>query len=181
MSSTATSPPKLKKSDSQRSSGKVILVILDSFPNPNIDSVHTYFSKNVGIVEKLVLFNKEKNGKRSQQGLVQFHTSEMGARAMVKTGDKMPVSYSNLDDLQVKYNNERTWDYTNPELPNNEPELAQVRQSEGGTRQIRFEFDGDDVPPMIHRMPSRSYSQAALSNGQKFQRDEFDQPIWTAS
>jgi len=39
-----------------------VLVILDNYPNPSIDNIHTYFSK-MGIVEKIVLFHKEKNNR----------------------------------------------------------------------------------------------------------------------
>ena len=74
-----------------------------------------------GTITKLVIFNKQ--GK--EQALVQFERAEDAATAMERFQGKniysgcntLNIQYSNLPDITVKYNNDRSYDFTNPSLP----------------------------------------------------------------
>ncbi len=74
-----------------------------------------------GTITKLVIFNKQ--GK--EQALVQFERAEDAAVAMERFQGKniysgcntLSIQYSNLPDITVKYNNDRSYDFTNPSLP----------------------------------------------------------------
>jgi hypothetical protein len=74
-----------------------------------------------GTITKLVIFNKQ--GK--EQALVQFEKAEDAATAMERFQGKniysgcntLNIQFSNLPDITVKYNNDRSYDFTNPSLP----------------------------------------------------------------
>ena len=81
-----------------------------------------------GTITKLVIFNKQ--GK--EQALVQFERAEDAAVAMERFQGKniysgcntLNIQYSNLPDITVKYNNDRSYDFTNPSLPAGEQGLG---------------------------------------------------------
>ena len=81
-----------------------------------------------GTITKLVIFNKQ--GK--EQALVQFERAEDAAVAMERFQGKniysgcntLNIQYSNLPDITVKYNNDRSYDFTNPTLPAGEQGLG---------------------------------------------------------
>ncbi len=74
-----------------------------------------------GTIVKLVIFSKQ--GK--DQALVQFERPEDAATAMDRFQGKnissgcntLNIQYSNLGDITVKYNDDRSYDFTNPNLP----------------------------------------------------------------
>jgi len=84
------------------------------------------FSK-IGEVMKIVLFNKN----NQLQALIQFHDAATAKKALLAMDNKniydgccsLRIDYSKIEDLAVKYNNEKTWDYTKPDLPSYGPEI----------------------------------------------------------
>jgi len=101
--------------------GKVLRCIVDNMMFPiTLDIIHKVFSR-VGDVVKIVLFTK--NGQL--QALIQFDDAPTAKQAMIALDNKniydgccsLRIDYSKLDDLTVKYNNDKTWDYSRPELP----------------------------------------------------------------
>jgi len=40
-------------------------------------------------------------------------------------GCTLRVDFSNFDRLSVKFNNEKTWDYTNPDLPRGDERMME--------------------------------------------------------
>jgi len=85
------------------------------------------FSK-IGEVMKIVLFNKN----NQLQALIQFHDAATAKKALLAMDNKniydgccsLRIDYSKIEDLAVKYNNEKTWDYTKPDLPSYGPESS---------------------------------------------------------
>lgn len=85
-----------------------------------LETFHELFSR-FGKVTKIVTFNK--NG--AFQALIQFESSAAAASAkaaydgqhMFTTGNLLRIDYSKLANLSVKYNNEKSRDFTNSSLP----------------------------------------------------------------
>jgi polypyrimidine tract-binding protein 2 len=77
-----------------------------------------------GTITKLVIFNK--GGK--DQALVQYERAADAAAAIDRFQGKniysgcntLHIGYSNLPEITVKYNNDRSYDFTNPNLPSGE-------------------------------------------------------------
>ncbi len=102
-----------------------------------------------GTITKLVIFNKQ--GK--EQALVQFERPEDAAVAMERFQGKniysgcntLNIQYSNLPDITVKYNNDRSYDFTNPSLPAGE-------QGQGGDALLSGALHARSPPSLsIHR------------------------------
>jgi len=79
----------------------------------------------MGTIEKIVIFNKQ--GKT--QALVQFERPADAQAALDRFNglniyngcNNLQIGFSNLLDITVKYNNERSYDFTNPNLPAGNP------------------------------------------------------------
>ena len=102
--------------------GRVLLVHVINLLYPvNIEMLHQIFSK-YGIVERIITFQKDAN---VFQAFIQFDTVDHAARALsaldnenIYTGcNSLRVQFSNFMEITVKYNNNRSRDYTNPDLP----------------------------------------------------------------
>ena len=116
-SNVATIPPKIDIMP-----GRVLLVHVINLLYPvNIEMLHQIFSK-FGIVERIITFQKDAN---VFQAFIQFDTIEHASRALsgldnenIYTGcNSLRVQFSNFTEITVKYNNNRSRDYTNPDLP----------------------------------------------------------------
>ena len=93
-----------------------------------LDVLHAIFSR-YGKVLRIITFNKN----NTFQALVQL--SEANAAQQAKTGldgqnvyngcCTLRIDYSKLSTLNVKYNNDKSRDYTNPTLPSGEITLEQ--------------------------------------------------------
>ncbi|GFP79876.1 polypyrimidine tract-binding protein homolog 3 [Phtheirospermum japonicum] len=85
-----------------------------------VEVLHQVFSPH-GFVEKIVTFQKS----AGFQALIQYqsHQSAISARNSLQGRNiydgccQLDIQFSNLDELQVNYNNERSRDFTNPSLP----------------------------------------------------------------
>lgn len=100
---------------------RILLVTIHQAVYPiTVDVLHQVFSPH-GFVEKIVTFQKT----AGFQALIQYQSrhSAVTARNLLQGRNiydgccQLDIQYSNLDELQVNYNNERTRDFTNPSLP----------------------------------------------------------------
>ncbi|XP_024395158.1 polypyrimidine tract-binding protein homolog 3 isoform X2 [Physcomitrium patens] len=99
-------------------------ILLITIHNPlypiTVDVLHQVFSPH-GFVEKIVTFTKSAGLQAllqyaSQPSAVQARTTLQG-RNIYDGCCTLDIQYSNLQELQVNYNNERTRDFTNAALP----------------------------------------------------------------
>eukprot|EP00286_Rhodomonas_abbreviata_P023653 CAMPEP_0181314790 /NCGR_PEP_ID=MMETSP1101-20121128/15010_1 /TAXON_ID=46948 /ORGANISM="Rhodomonas abbreviata, Strain Caron Lab Isolate" /LENGTH=236 /DNA_ID=CAMNT_0023421915 /DNA_START=483 /DNA_END=1190 /DNA_ORIENTATION=- len=101
--------------------GRILLVTVTNVVYPvSVDIMHKVFQV-CGNIQKIVTFNKQ--GK--VQALVQFEAPHEAGWAIerfqgmnIYSGcNTLQIQFSNLTDVTVKYNNERSFDFTNPSLP----------------------------------------------------------------
>ncbi|KAG6397231.1 hypothetical protein SASPL_143397 [Salvia splendens] len=100
---------------------RILLVTIHHMLYPiTVEVLHQVFSPH-GFVEKIVTFQKS----AGFQALIQYqsHQSAISARNSLQGRNiydgccQLDIQFSNLDELQVNYNNERSRDFTNPSLP----------------------------------------------------------------
>ncbi|MCO5581071.1 hypothetical protein L7F22_034947 [Adiantum nelumboides] len=101
-------------------------ILLVTIHNPlypiTVDVLHQIFSP-YGFVEKIVTFQKASGVQAlvqysSQQGAMQARNTVQG-RNIYDGCCTLDIQFSNLSELQVQLNNDRTRDYTNAALPSN--------------------------------------------------------------
>lgn len=113
----------------QQAPNSVLRVIIENMIYPvTLDVLHTLFSR-YGKVLRIITFNKN----NTFQALVQI--SEANAAQLAKQNLEnqnvyngcctLRIDYSKLSTLNVKYNNDKSRDYTNPNLPSGEISLEQ--------------------------------------------------------
>ncbi|PIA60141.1 hypothetical protein AQUCO_00400795v1 [Aquilegia coerulea] len=107
--------------DEDTQPNRVLLVTIHHLLYPiTVEVLHQVFSPH-GFVEKIVTFQKS----AGFQALVQYQTrqSAVAARTALQGRNiydgccQLDIQYSNLSELQVNYNNERSRDFTNSSLP----------------------------------------------------------------
>ncbi|KAG0423926.1 hypothetical protein HPB47_000286, partial [Ixodes persulcatus] len=113
--------------ESPGGSNTVLRVVVDNQIYPvSLDLLHGIFSR-AGKVLKIVTFTKS----NTFQALIQF-SDVMGAQAAKLALDgqsiynaccTLRIEYSKLTNLNVKYNNDKSRDFTNPTLPTGDPTL----------------------------------------------------------
>ncbi|KAH1206772.1 Polypyrimidine tract-binding 3 [Glycine max] len=100
---------------------RILLVTVHHMLYPiTADVLHQVFSPH-GFVEKIVTFQKS----AGFQALIQYQSrqSAVTARSTLQGRNiydgccQLDIQFSNLDELQVNYNNDRSRDFTNPNLP----------------------------------------------------------------
>ncbi|KAJ8570512.1 hypothetical protein K7X08_037484 [Anisodus acutangulus] len=100
---------------------RILLVSIHHVLYPmTVDVLHQVFSPH-GIVEKIVTFQKS----AGFQVLIQYQLlqsadsarNSLQGRNIYDGCCQLDIQFSNLDELQVNYNNERSRDFTNPNLP----------------------------------------------------------------
>ncbi|KAL4557704.1 hypothetical protein LXL04_035891 [Taraxacum kok-saghyz] len=100
---------------------RILLVTIHHMLYPiTVEVLHQVFSPH-GHVEKIVTFQKS----AGFQALIQFNSrqSAVAARNSLQGRNiydgccQLDIQFSNLEELQVNYNNERSRDFTNPSLP----------------------------------------------------------------
>ncbi|KAJ1353560.1 hypothetical protein KIN20_010210 [Parelaphostrongylus tenuis] len=113
----------------QQAPNSVLRVIIENMVYPvTLDVLHSLFSR-YGKVLRIITFNKN----NTFQALVQI--SEASAAQLAKQNLEnqnvyngcctLRIDYSKLSTLNVKYNNDKSRDYTNPNLPSGEISLEQ--------------------------------------------------------
>ncbi|KAJ7556550.1 hypothetical protein O6H91_05G088300 [Diphasiastrum complanatum] len=108
-------------SDQEQQPNRILLITVHNPLYPiTVDVLHQVFFPH-GFVEKIVTFQKS----AGLQALVQFSTQQSAliARNLLQGRNvydgccTLDIQFSNLKELQVNYNNDRTRDFTNPSLP----------------------------------------------------------------
>ncbi|XP_050235524.1 polypyrimidine tract-binding protein homolog 3 isoform X2 [Mercurialis annua] len=111
---------------------RILLVTIHHMLYPiTVDVLQQVFSPH-GFVEKIVTFQKS----AGFQALIQYQSrqSAIGARTALQGRNiydgccQLDIQFSNLDELQVNFNNDRSRDFTNPHLPAEQ----KGRPSQGG-------------------------------------------------
>ncbi|KAI5597368.1 hypothetical protein POPTR_002G066000v4 [Populus trichocarpa] len=121
-----------------------------------VEVLHQVFSPH-GFVEKIVTFQKSAGFQaliqyQSRQCAVQARTSLQG-RNIYDGCCQLDIQFSNLDELQVNYNNDRSRDFTNPNLPS---------EQKGRSSQQPAYGDVVGYPP---QMPNAAAIAAAFGGG----------------
>lgn len=105
-------------------------VIVENLVYPvTIEVLHQIFSK-FGKVLKMIIFNKN----NTFQALIQFGDSVSANAAKLSLDCQniyngcctLRIDFSKLSTLNVKYNNDKSRDFTNPNLPSGDPSLDQA-------------------------------------------------------
>ncbi|XP_015613598.1 polypyrimidine tract-binding protein homolog 3 isoform X1 [Oryza sativa Japonica Group] len=105
----------------QEEPNRILLVTIHHMLYPiTIEVLHQVFSP-YGFVEKIVTFQKSAGFQtliqyQSRQSAIQAYGALHG-RNIYDGCCQLDIQYSNLSELQVHYNNDRSRDFTNPSLP----------------------------------------------------------------
>ncbi|XP_020260067.1 polypyrimidine tract-binding protein homolog 3-like isoform X2 [Asparagus officinalis] len=110
-----------KGADQDSQPNRILLVTIHTMLYPiTVEVLHQVFSP-YGFVEKIVTFQKS----AGFQALIQFQSQQNAVEAMNSLQGRniydgccqLDIQFSNLSELQVNYNNERSRDFTNSSLP----------------------------------------------------------------
>ncbi|KAI3981569.1 hypothetical protein MKX01_007489 [Papaver californicum] len=110
-----------KAADQDAEPNRILLVTIHHLLYPiTVEVLHQVFSPH-GYVEKIVTFQKS----AGFQALIQFQSRQnavlardgLQGRNIYDGCCQLDIQFSNLTELQVNYNNERSRDFTNPSLP----------------------------------------------------------------
>lgn len=110
-----------RKEDLDSEPNRILLVTIHHMLYPiTVDVLHQVFSPH-GFVEKIVTFQKS----AGFQALIQYQSCQSAAQARNNLQGRniydaccqLNIQYSNLSELQVSYNNDRSRHFTNPDLP----------------------------------------------------------------
>ncbi|KMZ64366.1 Polypyrimidine tract-binding protein-like protein [Zostera marina] len=116
-----TDPNAQSRRDQDSEPNRILLVTIHHMLYPiTVEVLHQVFSPH-GFVEKIVTFQKS----AGYQALIQYQTRESGVHARTALQGRnvydgccqLDIQFSNLTELQVNYNNDRSRDFTNPSLP----------------------------------------------------------------
>lgn len=121
----------------QEENRTVLRIIIDSMLYPiTVEVLKTIFSK-VGQVLRIVTYTKND----TFQAFIEL-SDAIAAKTAIETLNgqniyngccTLRIEYSKLQALTVKYNNERMWDFTNPNLPSGHPQQMQQQLSNENT------------------------------------------------
>ncbi|KAL8625612.1 hypothetical protein ACOMHN_043887 [Nucella lapillus] len=107
----------------------VLRVIVDNVGYPvTLDVLHQLFTR-YGKVLKIITFTKN----NTFQALIQFSDTVSATTAKVSLDNQniyngcntLKIDYSKLTNLNVKYNNDKSRDFTRPDLPSGDPNIDQ--------------------------------------------------------
>nr|KAG5714085.1 hypothetical protein BaRGS_020413 [Batillaria attramentaria] len=110
----------------------ILRVIVDNVGYPvTLEVLHQLFSR-YGKVLKIITFTKN----NTFQALIQFSDTISATTAKVSLDNQniyngcntLKIDYSKLTNLNVKYNNDKSRDFTRPDLPSGDPALDQAMQ-----------------------------------------------------
>ncbi|VAH07785.1 unnamed protein product [Triticum turgidum subsp. durum] len=110
-----------RNSDQESEPNRILLATVHHVLYPiTVEILHQVF-KAYGYVEKIVKFQKS----AGFQALIQYQSRHEAVEALAALHGRniydgccqLDIQYSNLSELQVHFNNERTRDFTNPSLP----------------------------------------------------------------
>ncbi|KAM7278929.1 hypothetical protein ACFE04_006063 [Oxalis oulophora] len=148
---------------------RILLVTIHQMLYPiTVDVLHQVFSP-YGTVEKVVTFQKSAGFQalvqyQSQQSSITARTSLQG-RNIYDGCCQLDIQFSNLDELQVNYNNERSRDFTNPNLPA-EQKGGRPSQPGYGDAAGMYGFPAHGASAVgYHQMPNSAAIAAAFGGG----------------
>ncbi|KAF8377191.1 hypothetical protein HHK36_030564 [Tetracentron sinense] len=110
-----------KGGDQDTQPNRILLVTIHHLLYPvTVEVLHQVFSPH-GFVEKIVTFQKS----AGSQALIQYQSRQSAVSARTDLQGRniydgccqLDIQFSNLNELQVNYNNERSRDFTNSSLP----------------------------------------------------------------
>ncbi|KAJ3687861.1 hypothetical protein LUZ61_017025 [Rhynchospora tenuis] len=135
---TADQSTQGRKTDQDSQPNRILLVTVHHMIYPiTVEVLHQVFSPH-GFVEKIVTFQKTAGFQaliqyQSRQSALQARTSLQG-RNIYDGCCQLDIQFSNLNELQVNYNNDRSRDFTNPSLPTEQRgRSSQVGYGDGGS------------------------------------------------
>lgn len=146
---------------------RILLVTIHHLLYPiTVEVLHQVFSPH-GFVEKIVTFQKS----AGFQALIQYQSrqSAVAARNSLQGRNiydgccQLDIQFSNLDELQVNYNNERSRDFTNPSLPSEQK--GRSSQSGYGDAGGMYALQPGDRAVGFPQMPNASAIAAAFGGG----------------
>eukprot|EP00002_Diphylleia_rotans_P030761 TRINITY_DN6355_c0_g1_i1.p1 TRINITY_DN6355_c0_g1~~TRINITY_DN6355_c0_g1_i1.p1 ORF type:complete len:470 (+),score=109.33 TRINITY_DN6355_c0_g1_i1:84-1493(+) len=116
--------PFVEQTDNNPPNHILLATILNPVYPVTADVLHQVFSP-FGFLLKVVLFQKSSAG---LQALIQYQRTESAVQAKAQLNNQniypgcctLLLQFSNLAELSVRYNNERSRDFTNPDLPSGE-------------------------------------------------------------
>ncbi|XP_076440029.1 polypyrimidine tract-binding protein 1-like isoform X2 [Babylonia areolata] len=113
----------------------ILRVIVDNVGYPvTLEVLHQLFTR-YGKVLKIITFTKN----NTFQALIQFADTVTATTAKVSLDNQniyngcntLKIDYSKLTNLNVKYNNDKSRDFTRPDLPSGDPSLDQAMMGGG--------------------------------------------------
>ncbi|KAH7671229.1 HnRNP-L/PTB protein [Dioscorea alata] len=126
-----------RKGDQDSQPNRILLVTIHHLLYPiTVEVLHQVFSPH-GFVEKIVTFQKSAGAQaliqyQSRQSAVQARNTLQG-RNIYDGCCQLDIQFSNLNELQVNYNNERSRDFLNPSLPSEQRgRSSQTGYGDGG-------------------------------------------------
>ncbi|XP_018676606.2 polypyrimidine tract-binding protein homolog 3 isoform X2 [Musa acuminata AAA Group] len=161
-----------RKGDQDSQPNRILLVTIHHMLYPiTVEVLHQVFSP-YGFVEKIVTFQKS----AGFQALIQYQSrqSALQARSSLQGRNiydgccQLDIQFSNLNELQVNYNNERSRDFTNPSLPT-EQRVAFAQM--GNAAAIAAAFSGG-LPPGVTGTNDRCTLLATNLNPDKIDEDK---------
>eukprot|EP00698_Gefionella_okellyi_P012084 TRINITY_DN3229_c0_g3_i1.p1 TRINITY_DN3229_c0_g3~~TRINITY_DN3229_c0_g3_i1.p1 ORF type:complete len:473 (+),score=77.27 TRINITY_DN3229_c0_g3_i1:96-1514(+) len=158
-------------------------VLLVTIYNPmfpiTVEVLFQVFSPH-GVIEKIVIFNKE----AGLQALVQYQFVEQAIQAQsalqgcnIYAGCcTLSIQFSKLVDLTVRFNNERSRDFANPSLPEGPPDHG-LTQIPSAPQQLQFQQmyapQALSAQPMQLYMPQQQQQQHQHHQQQQHQQQQF--------
>ncbi|XP_037091487.1 polypyrimidine tract-binding protein 1-like, partial [Pollicipes pollicipes] len=143
----------LSGGDTQGGPNTVLRIIIEHMVYPvTLDVLQQIFSR-VGKVLKIVTFTKN----NSFQALIQYPDVVTAQAAKLQLDGQniynscctLRIEYSKLTSLNVKYNNDKSRDFTNPSLPTGDPTLDAAFVLGGGTPGMLSPFGLHGLAPSL--------------------------------
>ncbi|KAG7025149.1 Polypyrimidine tract-binding protein-like 3 [Cucurbita argyrosperma subsp. argyrosperma] len=147
---------------------RILLVTIHHMLYPiTVEVLHQVFFPH-GFVEKIVTFQKS----AGFQALIQYQTRQcaISARTALQGRNiydgccQLDIQFSNLDELQVNYNNERSRDFTNPSLPS-EPKGRSSQQPGYGDAGGMYALQASGAGPVGFPQMANAAAVAAAFGG----------------
>jgi hnRNP-L/PTB/hephaestus splicing factor len=120
-------------------SGTILHINIENMTYPvSMDTIANIFKKH-GSIQKVVTFTKN----NVFQALVEYGSSNAAKYARQVLHGKniyngccqLQIEFSKLTELNIKYNNERGWDFTNPTLPSGPNQMMEASHTPPGQGQ----------------------------------------------
>eukprot|EP00271_Cylindrocystis_brebissonii_P020478 TRINITY_DN679_c0_g1_i2.p1 TRINITY_DN679_c0_g1~~TRINITY_DN679_c0_g1_i2.p1 ORF type:complete len:480 (-),score=76.09 TRINITY_DN679_c0_g1_i2:516-1955(-) len=151
--------------DQEQQPNRILLVTIHNPLYPiNVDVLQQVFSPH-GFVEKIVTFTKS----AGLQALLQYSNQQSAVQARNTLQGRniydgcctLDIQFSNLSDLQVHFNNDKTRDFTNNQLPEGGNGRGPLG-APGGPVVTSLFGDGGNAFGMHHQQPRQGYPQGPV-------------------